>query len=163
MELFLPVRQYLKAGDHGLDFGSGPNPVLAQMFREEGFDMQIFDPFYSCNPEPLSGVYDFITASEVFEHLRDPLYELERLCRILKPGGILCIMTGMLPGPGAEEFREWFYKNDKTHLCFFSPAVFRWIAGIFNLKMEWASGNVVILRKRVYGQIISGNPCSWIS
>lgn len=143
-----PVKACLPSGCRGLDFGSGPGPVLAQMFRDEGFDMEIFDPFYSVNPAPLGGEYDFITASEVVEHLRDPFEELDRLCRLLKPGGILGIMTGMLPGPGAEEFGEWFYKNDKTHICFYSPAAVSWIAGEFGLKMEWASGNVVILRKK---------------
>ncbi len=145
LQLFLPVRQYLKEGERGLDFGSGPCPVLASMFRDEGFDMEIFDPFYSDNPASLGGEYDFITASEVVEHLKDPFDELDRLCRLLKPGGILGIMTGMLPEEGG--FGEWFYKNDKTHICFYSPAVFSWIAGRFGMKMEWASGNVVILRK----------------
>jgi SAM-dependent methyltransferase len=141
-----PVKTFLASGCRGLDFGSGPSPVLARMFREEGFEMEIFDPFYSGNPDPLSGEYDFITASEVIEHLRDPFHELDCLFRLLKSGGILSIMTGMLPGEG--EFGEWFYKNDKTHICFYSPAVFRWIAGRFGLKPEWSSGNVVILRKR---------------
>ena len=144
-EFFEPVKTFLVSGDRGLDFGSGPCPVLARMFRDEGFYMEIFDPFYSDNPAPLSGEYDFITASEVVEHLRDPFDELDRLCRLLKPGGILCIMTGMLPGE--ENFGEWFYKNDKTHICFYSPPAFRWIAGKFGLKVEWASGNVIILRK----------------
>ncbi len=36
-KLFLPMKDRLKKGDRGLDFGSGPSPVLASMFREEGF------------------------------------------------------------------------------------------------------------------------------
>ena len=156
LQLFLPVRQCLKAGDRGLEFGSGPVPVLAAMFRDEGFDIKIFDPFYADNSEALSGQYDFITASEVVEHLRNPLDELDRLYRLLKPGGILGIMTGM--SKGLEEFGEWFYKNDKTHICFFSPRTFSWIAGKWGAEIVYASGNVVILRKSGYGQIIPGNP-----
>ncbi len=156
LQLFLPVRKFLGAGDRGLEFGSGPVPVMASMFRDEGFRVEIFDPFYADSRDPLSGQYDFITASEVVEHLRNPLEELDRLYRLLKPGGILGIMTGMLRRP--EEFGEWFYKNDKTHICFFSFQTFSWIAGKWGAKIEHIEGNVVILRKVGYDQIIPGNP-----
>lgn len=144
-KLFLPVKHCLREGARGLDFGSGPVPVLASMFREEGFETEIFDWFYANNPDVLSIQYDFITASEVVEHLRDPLGELNRLYQLLKPGGIFGIMTGMLPS--REYFGKWRYKNDKTHVCFFSPATFRWLAGRWEAEFEFTGGNVIILRK----------------
>ncbi len=145
LQLFLPVRQCLRAGDRGLEFGSGPVPVMASMFRDEGFDIKTFDPFYADNPNVLCGQYDFITASEVVEHLRNPHDELDLLHRLLKPGGILGIMTGMLEG--SEEFGAWVYKNDKTHICFFSSPTFIWIAGKWGAEIVYSFGNVVILRK----------------
>jgi len=143
--LYTPVRNLLKKGDRGLDFGSGPQPILARMFREDGFETEIFDPFYAENPAVFVKKYDFITASEVLEHLRDPGSELERIFQILKPGGVLGIMTEMLPGRA--QFDHWHYKRDMTHICFYSHPVFRWVARHWNASAEFPFASVAILRK----------------
>ena len=144
-KLLLPVSRFLEKGQRGLDFGSGPVPMLAAMLEEEGLEIAIYDRFYAKNSDSLSGLYDFITASEVLEHLRDPHGELDRLFQLLKPGGIFGFMTGMLPS--REYFPKWRYKGDKTHIGFFSPETFRWIAAEWSAEIEFLEENVVILRK----------------
>lgn len=143
--LFLPVMERLEPGARGLDFGSGPSPVLASMFRQEGFEVELFDQFYARNPRVLEKVYDFIILSEVIEHLKNTRGDLDRLYRILKPGGFLGILTGMLPEAG--EFPKWHYKNDKTHVCFFSRDTFRWISAKWGAEVEFPGDNVAIVRK----------------
>lgn len=91
--IFIPMRNLLAPGSRGLDFGSGPWPTVSIMFEEIGHSMAIYDHFYARNPSALEKQYDFITATEVVEHLHNPQNELDRLWACLKPGGRLGIMT----------------------------------------------------------------------
>lgn len=143
--LFLPLRQRLAPGSEGLDFGSGPGPTLSLMFEEAGHSMTIFDPFYADHPAALERRYDFITTTEVVEHLHDPGRELDRLWACLKEGGWLGIMTGHA---GDEEaFSQWYYKKDPTHVCFFSRRTFAWLARRWETEAVFLENDVVLLRK----------------
>ncbi len=88
--------------------------------------MTIFDYFYEPRLAALESKYDFITATEVVEHLREPKKEMERLWACLKQGGRLGIMTRLVDEQ--KGFSEWHYKNDLTHVCFFSKATLIWLA-----------------------------------
>jgi len=132
----------------GLDFGSGPEPVLQKMFSEQGIKQNAFDVFYANNPEHMScGSYDFITATEVVEHLYDPAFELERLWSLLVPGGVLGVMTKRIIS--AEKFQAWHYKNDPTHVCFFSAATFEYLAKKWEAELNFVSADVVFFRKKL--------------
>jgi hypothetical protein len=145
--LFAPLLERLEPGSRGLDFGSGPGPTLSIMFSEAGFPTEIYDCFYAEAPEAFERIYDFITASEVVEHMREPCIELDRLWSILKPGGWLGIMTCLLP---AEQlFKEWHYKNDDTHICFFSRPTFEWLATRWRAEIVFPDRDVVLFRKRI--------------
>lgn len=144
--LFIPLRQRLAPGSEGLDFGSGPAPTLSRMFEEAGHSMTIFDRFYENVPAALEQRYDFITATEVVEHLHDSRKELERLWACLKEGGWLGIMTA--PAVPQEAFPRWHYKNDPTHGCFFSPRTFIWLALRWNAEVTFTDGDVALFRKR---------------
>lgn len=144
--LFSPLNQRLEPGSSGLDFGSGPMPALAMMFRDAGHSITLFDHFYAPDSEVLKRQYDFITASEVVEHLRNPQRQLELLWSCLKPGGWLGIMTK--PVVGQDEFPAWHYKNDLTHVCFFSPATFTWLARLWNAELTFADRDVVLFHKK---------------
>jgi hypothetical protein len=144
--LFIPLQQLLAPGSSGLDFGSGPAPTLSLMFEEAGHAMTIFDRFYEDVPAALERRYDFITATEVVEHLHHPKKELERLWACLNEGGWLGIMTShAVP---QEDFPLWHYKNDPTHVCFFSPRTFSRLALQWNAEVTFADGDVVFFRKR---------------
>lgn len=129
----------------GLDFGSGPGPTLSSMFEEAGYTMTIYDHFYAREPAAFKKTYDFITATEVVEHLHDPLTELERLWACLKSGGILGIMTKLVLG--RKEFARWHYKNDLTHVCFFSRSTFRWLASKWHGQLEFTDKDIILIRK----------------
>jgi SAM-dependent methyltransferase len=144
--LFIPLDQCLPPGSFGLDFGSGPAPVLSRMFEEAGHSMTIFDRYYEPVPAVLEKQYDFITATEVVEHLHDPRQELEQLWACLKPGGRLGIMTQ--PVMEQDSFPKWHYKNDLTHVCFFSAATFTWLAVRWNADLTFPERDVALFRKR---------------
>jgi hypothetical protein len=129
----------------GLDFGSGPEPILQSLFKERGIKQNVFDIFYANNPQVLETSYDFITATEVVEHLQQPKLELDRLWGQLKVGGLLGLMTKRVTQLDA--FLKWHYKNDPTHICFFHEQTFRYLAGHWGADLEIISSDVVILRK----------------
>ncbi|MCK5666055.1 MAG: class I SAM-dependent methyltransferase [Thiotrichaceae bacterium] len=143
--LFKPVSERLAPESLGLDFGSGPGPTLSIMFTEIAHEMNIYDVFYANDTNVLNQKYDFITASEVVEHLHHPKEELERLWRCLKPDGILGIMTKRVIDQQA--FSSWHYKNDPTHVCFFSIETFQWLADHWRASISFAENDVVLLIK----------------
>nr|WP_305906507.1 class I SAM-dependent methyltransferase [Methylomarinum sp. Ch1-1]MDP4519193.1 class I SAM-dependent methyltransferase [Methylomarinum sp. Ch1-1] len=127
-----------------MDYGCGPGPALTMMLRERGFDMQTYDPLYADHPERLRHAYDFITCTEVVEHFRRPHDEFERLFALLKTGGHLGVMTKMVID--AEAFARWHYKNDLTHISFFSLSTFQWLAKKYRCRVEFLHSDVVIFQ-----------------
>lgn len=146
-KLFNPMIERIKAKDLGLDFGSGPGPTLSVMFKEAGHKMKIYDHFYENNPSVLEKKYDFITATEVVEHLHKPKEVLDKLWSILKPGSTLGLMTKL--SSGTKNFKKWHYKNDDTHVCFFSKITFEWLAKQWNAEIEFIGVDVILLRKTI--------------
>jgi SAM-dependent methyltransferase len=143
--LFQPLLWRLPAGAAGLDFGSGPGPTLSGMFAEAGFRMAVYDPFYAADKEVLQTGYDFITCSEAVEHFHHPGRELAALYRMLSPGGWLGIMTKLVIDRRA--FSRWHYKNDPTHVCFFSRETFRYLAEKLETEPVFCGRDVILLRK----------------
>lgn len=140
-----PVQARLTGPSRGLDFGCGPGPALAAMFVEAGHTMAVYDRYYADDRAVLEQSYDFIVTSEVVEHLRQPGDELDRLWSLLRPGGLLGIMT-LLVAPGAD-FSRWHYARDPTHICFFSRETFAWLGQHWRSPPEFPGDRVVLFRK----------------
>lgn len=145
MKLVEPMIHRLAPGVCGLDFGAGPTPALAGLFEKKGFGMDRFDPFYADNQELLLNEYDFITATEVVEHLHRPQDVFEKLFGMIKPGGLLGLMTKTMPDENL--FASWWYKNDRTHVCFYSDDTWRWIENKWEVNLIYAKDDVFIFRK----------------
>ncbi len=143
--LFKPLNERLSPGSCGLDFGSGPGPTLHRMFMDCGHDMNVYDCFYADDRSVFEVTYDFITATEVVEHLFNPQKELDRLWLCLKPHGFLGIMTGFVESK--EAFKKWYYKNDETHVAFYSEKTFEWLRKKWRASLEFVGHGVVIFRK----------------
>jgi len=154
--LFDPMNERLKPGSHGLDFGSGPGPTLSLMFEETGHTVNIYDPLYAPDPRVLDLQYDFITTSEVVEHLRQPQKELDHLWNCLKPRGWLGVMTKRVIDRKA--FSTWHYKGDPTHVCFFSVATFQWLATQWRARLLVVDKDVVLFEKTPEIDFQSGIP-----
>ncbi len=119
-QVLTPVLELIKPDDKGLDFGCGPGPTLSVMFQERGYEIDLFDKFYVNDPLIFSNKYNFITVTEVVEHLAQPGEELTRLYTMLEHGRVLAIMIKMLNVD--INFKSWYYKDDLTHICFFNQA-----------------------------------------
>jgi len=141
-----PVCERVLKGLSGLDFGSGPGPTLSKILEEQGYDMHIYDHFYAKDEEVLKKKYDFITATEVVEHLYDPQTVLYRLWKMLKEDGLLLFLTQ--PYPCKEVFDAWYYKNDPTHVCFYSLSTMKWLASRWDAQLETVGKDLFIFKKR---------------
>jgi 2-polyprenyl-3-methyl-5-hydroxy-6-metoxy-1,4-benzoquinol methylase len=103
----------------------------------------LYDSFYLPDADVLEDSYDFICATEVVEHLHRPGAELARLWALLKPGGWLGLMTKLVRDRPA--FAGWHYKNDPTHVCFFSEHTWHWWAQRQGTPLQIAGADVILL------------------
>ncbi len=140
-----PLLARLPAASRGLDFGCGPGPALAAMLREAGHEVALYDAFYQPDAAVLERSYQFITATEVVEHLHQPGAQLRRLWQMLEPGGVLGVMTKLVRD--AQAFAGWHYKNDPTHVCFFSGETWGWWADSVGATAERHGADVILLRR----------------
>lgn len=129
----------------GLDFGSGPGPALSLMFEEKGYNVSLYDPFYAPYPGHLERSWDFITTTETVEHLHNPLLEMDRLWSCLKARGWLGVMTSIVPED--MDFTSWHYKNDPTHVVFWSEEAFEWLANRWGAELRRFPDGVFLFRK----------------
>jgi len=117
-----------KSSGKGLDFGSGPSPVLAELIaRDYEFDMDIYDLHYQPNKIYEGNKYDLITSTEVVEHLSDPLEIFKLFYELLNDGGILAIMT-LFHYNDETRFLNWWYRRDETHISFYNLKTLKCIA-----------------------------------
>lgn len=126
----------------GLDFGSGPGPTLSGIMREQGFNCVDYDIFYAPNAKRLQAEYGFITATEVFEHLAEPAKVLDQLNTNLEPGGFLALM--MQRPDEQDNFANWGYIRDPTHISFYTNQALRYISNRWSLKECHRDRNVII-------------------
>lgn len=129
-----------------LDFGCGPSPVLAQQLSRLGHKVAVYDLFYYPDTEVLDASYDAIVMTEVIEHLHEPARILNRLTSQLHSRGVLAIMTQRVISQ--ERFRQWNYKNDPTHVCFYSDQTFQWLARKLNARLTFEARDLVFLSRR---------------
>ncbi|MBQ4850144.1 class I SAM-dependent methyltransferase [Pseudoalteromonas sp. MMG012] len=148
-----PLLRRLRVPSSGLDFGCGPGPLLAKVLSDAGHSMAIYDLYYANDITVLRDKYDFITCTEVIEHLAHPQTVLTQLFSLLKPEAPLVIMTKLVIN--AERFTNWHYKNDQTHISFFSRKTFEYIALQFNCKLEFIGNDVIILTKPITQHALS--------
>ena len=121
---------YIDLSGKILDYGSGPQPCLAELLSSLCFEVQTYDPIYS--PVKPEGLHDTVVACEVVEHFNRPKVDWQSMRECLRPGGVLAIRTESL---GDRDFSNWHYPRDPTHVVFYSDKTFFWIAENFGLEI----------------------------
>ncbi len=125
----------------GLDFGAGTGPVITKLLHDKGFNMELYDPLFHNNPALLQNRYDYIACCEVIEHFHDPAKEFALLKSLLNPNGSLYCMTEIYSDE--IEFKQWYYKNDPTHVFFYHTKAFTWIKSHFNFSKLSIEGRLI--------------------
>lgn len=148
------------------DYGSGPEPSFIRLLRERGFDARGRDPFFAPETPCFEGGADLVTCLEVAEHFAAPVSDFVLMAECVRSGGFLAVGTHLLSslsvagsvqvqGSGessadkvSAEFASWWYRQDPTHISFYSEKALRIAAGKAGL--EWlgqAAPHVYIFKK----------------
>ena len=130
----------------GLDYGCGTGPVIAQVLKENNFQVLLYDPFFEPIEENLTKKYNYIACCEVAEHFHFPNKEFQKLNRLLIKGGKLYLMT-QLYEEQKSAFKDWYYIKDPTHVFIYTYESFEYIAHYFGFNVHFRSNRFVILEK----------------
>ncbi|MCH8534482.1 MAG: class I SAM-dependent methyltransferase [Flavobacteriaceae bacterium] len=130
----------------GLDYGCGTGPVIAKVLEENDFQINLYDPFFYPLEANLAHTYDYIACCEVAEHFYTPKKEFLKLNRLLNSGGKLYIMTQMFEEQ-TQEFSDWYYIKDPTHVFIYTYPTFEYIAKHFGFRVQFESNRFIILQK----------------
>lgn len=128
----------------GLDFGSGTGPVITKLLRDQGYSVNIYDPFFADDKDKLKFQYDYIVCCEVMEHFHNPYSEFERLRLLLKPMGTLYLKTSLYDE--SIDFNKWYYKNDLTHVFFYHKKALEFIMNHFGFNELIIKKDLIILK-----------------
>ncbi|MGX0978887.1 hypothetical protein ACSSVY_004632 [Roseovarius sp. MBR-51] len=132
-----------------LDFGGG-NGLLVRMLRDIGIDARLSDK-YSQNTyaagfeDEVSQSYDIILATEVFEHLPNPIDDLREIFK--RDPKILFATTILYEG----QDKNWSYlcPNSGGHVFFYSEAALEHIGRHFGYNVVWRSPNIVFSKAKI--------------
>ena len=125
----------------GLDFGSGSGPVITKLLRSKNYTISTYDPFFDPSDEKLNILYDYIACCEVIEHFHHPHRDFQLLKSLLKKGGTLFCMTEIYDE--TIDFKDWYYKNDPTHVIFYHAKTFEWIKEHFGFSKLTVSNRLI--------------------
>ena len=141
-----PLTSFLPKHFTALDFGCGPGPILSLLLSEKGGLVENYDPLFFNNTEILNKTYDVVTSSEVVEHFKDIEKDWELLIGLVKPQGLLAIMSLFISTD--IDYKSWWYKNDPTHVVFYHENTFNYLAKRFELEILYNDNkSVIIFRK----------------
>lgn len=68
-----------------------------------------------------SDYFDVVTLQDVIEHVKDPNSEIQEIKRVLKPGGLVFIVTPDVEGVWAKLLgKNWYHYKPGEHIMYFS-------------------------------------------
>ncbi len=141
---------YLTVQSRVLDYGSGLFPILqAILARDYHMDIDIYDLYFATSSEYKKKEYDVIFITEVIEHLDDPIPVLKHLIDLLVTNGRLIVMT-LFHSNDEQQFNQWWYRRDPTHISFFDYHTFIIIAKQLNVEIEFSDDKrLIVLNKTI--------------
>lgn len=128
----------------GLDFGCGKDSAIMKVLNNNNYKCLGYDIFYKNNKELLAQKYDYITSSEVIEHFYNPKKEFELLKSLLKPNGVLYLMTDIFDEQ-TKKFSSWYYKNDPTHVFMYQKQTFEVIKELYGFNKVQTNNRLIKL------------------
>ena len=116
----------------------------ALLKRDGGFEDMMF-ALTADDISVLEQVYDAVMATEVVEHFHEPADGFQQMIALIKPAGVLAIMTNLQDDDAA--FAHWYYRRDPTHVAFYRDETLAYIAHHYGLGIDRISRNVTFFTK----------------
>jgi len=134
-----------------LDYGCGRDPVLSGLLRERGYRVTGYDLFFA--PDlPRDAAFDALVSTEAIEHFRAPAAEMERWAGLVRPDGIVVVMTALTDG--VTDLARWHYALDATHVALYALRTFEWLGTRWPLAVSETNGrNLVVLKRAAAPQL----------
>jgi len=154
VDVLLQLINHYLSPQHILDFGSGSGEMTNE-FRKRGFDVTPLEPMTHgyLKDQKYCVKFDVVVAVEVIEHLLEPWDEIHEIEKILAPDGIV-VFTSLLTNPfidrpdARDQFKNWWYKDDPTHVSFFCNRVLSKMADMRNYDIDIFGNNVFVLKRK---------------
>lgn len=129
-----------------IDFGGGYG-VFVRLMRDKGFDFYLDDP--KCENIFVQGFeseknveYELLTAWEVFEHLPDPIQEIQKMLNFSRT---LVFSTQLIPENPLPINDWWYYGLEHgQHVSFYSKRTLVYIAEKFGLHLIYSDSMIHI-------------------
>lgn len=128
-----------------LDFGSGKNAVLETVLHQRNIKCYSYDPLYDLGNSNLKFSYGVIVVCEVIEHIYNIYEEINLLSSLLDRGGYLLLRTELLLDN--TDFSSWWYKEDVTHVNFFTPKAINKVVELIGGEVVDWNGNIIVIKK----------------
>ena len=113
------------------DYGCGNGALIALLktYKQTALlplqtELRGWDPFFAPDTPFFESGADMVLCLEVAEHFESPHKGFAGLARACKAGGVLALHTLFAPA-GVEDFKRWWYKEDPTHVSFYTQKALR--------------------------------------
>ena len=141
-----------------LDYAGGYG-IFTRHMRDCGYDFFWSDKYsnnlmargFEIERSSAPETFEAITVFEVFEHLPDPLLEIEKMIAFSTN---VFFSTKLLPEQIPEPNKWWYYEfNHGQHISFYSKKTLEFIAGKFNLNF-YTFGEIHLFTKRKINPVL---------
>jgi 2-polyprenyl-3-methyl-5-hydroxy-6-metoxy-1,4-benzoquinol methylase len=137
-----------------VDFG-GAQGVFVRMMRDLGYNFfrqdlyaeNLYAKYFDVLDLPNNHKFDILTAFEVFEHLPNPLEEINEMFKL---SDVILFSTELIPSNDIGQLEKWWYivPEGGQHVSFYSKDTFLRIAEDLNGHFYTNSSNLHILSKK---------------
>lgn len=141
-----------------LDYAGGYG-VFVRNMRDRGYDFYRKDPYCenifakSFDYEKDNGDFEVVTAFEVFEHLDNPLEEINKMMQM---GKSVLFSTELVPNNGVLSANDWWYIMPETgqHIAFYTISSLEEIAKIYSCNLYSNKKNIHLLTPKKINKFI---------
>jgi hypothetical protein len=135
------ISKYFEASGKFLDYGGGYG-MFVRLMRDKGFDFyrydiycqNLFAKYFDYKDLPANQKFNILTAFEVFEHLDNPVAEVEKM---LSFSDNIVFSTELQPNQNVTPENWWYFIPETgQHIALYSAESLKILASRFNLNFH---------------------------